>query len=68
LAIQGGPLPDPAAVFFNQSYISKFPAGDGGSFLSGYAARNEFLDLFVEVLLNLVGELIVQAAAREQLL
>src|SRR5712664_1245680 len=65
--LNGWPLPDFAAVFFDQSYIAKFAASGGGGFFSGHAGGDEFLDLFFEMLLNLFGEIVEEAAARKQL-
>ena len=52
---------------FNQSYISKCAAGGGGGFFFGQAAGDEFLDLFFEVFADFIGEIVVEAAAREEL-
>ena len=64
-AFDGRPLPDCAAVLFDQCDISKFAAGGGGGFFSRHAGGDEFLDPFFEVLLNLVGEIAIESAARE---
>src|ERR1700694_5111415 len=61
-AFNGRPPPDRAAVLFHQSYIPKFAPSSGGSFFSGHATGNEFLDLLLEMLLNLFGKIVVQAA------
>src|SRR5712664_728729 len=65
--LNGWPLPDFAAVFFDQSHVAKFAASGGGGFFSGHAAGNEFLDLFFEMRLNLFGKIVEEAAARKQL-
>src|SRR5882762_3663832 len=65
---EGGPAPHFAAVLLHPSYISKFPTGKGSSFLSGPADRNQFLDPFLKVRLNLFGKIVVQAATGKELL
>src|SRR5260370_34248866 len=66
--LNGGPWPCRAAVFFDQSYIAKFTASGGGGFFSGHAAGDEFLDLFLKMLLNLFGEIVIEAATGQELL
>jgi hypothetical protein len=51
----------------DQSYVAKFAAGGGGGFFSGDAVYDEFLDFFFEVFADLVGEVVVEAATREEL-
>ena len=67
-ALEGRPLPDFAAVVFDEGEIAEGAARGGGGFCAGHAARDEFLCFFFEVLLDLVGEIVVEAAAREEVL
>src|SRR4029077_13974759 len=55
-ALDRGPAPNFPAIFFNQSYISKFAAGGGGGFFSGHAGGDESLDFLLKVFANLFGE------------
>src|SRR6266568_5471452 len=61
------PAPHGAAVFLRQRYIPKLAPRRVGGFLPRHTSRNQLLDLFFEVLLNLFGEIAVEAASRKQL-
>ena len=64
-AFDGGPLPNFAAAFFEESRVPEFAAGSARGFFAGHATRNELVDFFTEMLFDLGGEIAVEAAAKK---
>src|SRR5262245_25439803 len=60
------PLPDLVAVFLNQSDVPKLAASSCDGLLSGHPARNQLLCLFMKMFLDLLREIIMEAAANQQ--
>ena len=65
-ALNGWPLPDLAAVLFNQSYIPKLALSGVRCLFSRQAARHQLLNLLFEVFPNLFGKLVVELLPEEQ--
>jgi len=66
--LDGWPSPDLVAVLFNQSYVSKLATSSRCGFLPRHAARNQLLDLFLQVFPNLFREFAIELSPRDQLL
>jgi hypothetical protein len=65
-AFDGRPALHRAAIFFHQSDISELAPGGVRGFCPGHTVRHQLFDLFFEVLAYFVGEIVVEAAAREE--
>ena len=63
-ALDGRPLPDFAAALFERRDVAEFAAGGGDRVFSRQAALHERVDLLVEMLADLVGEVAIDLAAR----
>ena len=61
----GGPAPDLPAALLAQTYIAELPPSGGSSFFPGHALLDEFLDLFFQVLPNLIREIAVDPSTQE---
>jgi hypothetical protein len=66
-AFEGMPLPDCAAVVFDEGQIAELAAGGSAGFFPGHAGGHEFFDLFFEVFADFGGEIVVETVAGEEL-
>src|SRR5437667_3686404 len=61
----GGPTPDGAAVFFNQSHIPKLAPSSVGGFFPGHPTGHQFLNLLFQVFPNLFRQLTIDTSSRK---
>src|SRR5436190_16280765 len=58
----GGPTPDGAAVFFNQSHIPKLAPSSVGGFPPGHPASRQLLNLLLKVFPNFFGKITIDTS------